>query len=196
MARLTEFISRFALGLGGAGIALVAFLDSSFIPLPGVVDTCILLLSAQQSGRWLYYAAAATAGSMVGCYVLYSLARKGGHAFLQKRFQERHVARGLDAVRRHGLLTIIVPAMLPPPAPFKLFVLLAGVTDVPTGPFLLATFIGRAFRYGALAYLAHRFGADAQRIVSGNLARVSLLLAIGIGVAGLTWVLWRRRRAS
>jgi membrane protein YqaA with SNARE-associated domain len=194
LARLTDFISRFALGLGGLGIALVAVLDSSFIPLPGVVDGCIVFLASQQAGRWPYYAAMGTGGSMLGCYVLYALARKGGHAFLERRFKERHVTAGLETFRRYGLLAIVVPSILPPPAPFKLFVLLAGVTEISAKSFLLAVFIGRGFRYTALAYLAYRFGPDASRYISANLARVSIWLAVAVGVGGLAWVLWRRRR--
>jgi membrane protein YqaA with SNARE-associated domain len=196
LARLTEFISRFTRGLGGLGLFFVAFLDSSFVPLPGVVDGGILLLAAQTPEHWLYYALAPTIGSMAGSFVLYALARKGGHALLQKSFKEHHVARGLEAFRRHGLLAIVVPAILPPPTPFKLFVLLAGVTDVTPSSFLLANFIGRGFRYGALAYLGHRYGSGAGRLVSANLGRVSLWLAIAVAVGGLVYVLWRRRRAS
>jgi membrane protein YqaA with SNARE-associated domain len=196
LARLTHFIQTYALGLGGFGLGLIAFLDSSFIPLPGAVDGGLLYLVTQNPDRWLYYAATTLAGSMAGCYALYFVARKGGEAFLRKRFHERHVESGIETFRRYGLLAIVVPSILPPPAPFKIFVLLAGMTEVPTGAFLLATAIGRGFRYGGEAWLARRYGADAGRFVTQNLTRVSIWLAAAVAVGGLLYVLWRRRRAA
>jgi membrane protein YqaA with SNARE-associated domain len=196
LSRLTAFFAPFAQGLGGVGLALVALLDSSFIPLPTATDAGILYLVSQHPGRWVYYAVMTTAGSVAGCYVLYALARKGGEAFLRKRFHERHVLRGTEMFRRYGLLAVVVPSILPPPTPFKIFVLLAGVSNVSPATFILAVTIGRGFRYGGEALLAHWYGPDAERFIAQNLALVSIWMAVAIGVGGLAFVLWRRRRAA
>ena len=91
----------------------------------------------------LYYALMATIGSLMGCLALYFVARKGGEAFLRKRFKASHVERGLNLYQKYGLLVVIVPALLPPPAPFKIFVLLAGVARVPVWQFVTAVFAAR-----------------------------------------------------
>ncbi len=181
--------------LGAPGLAGVALLDSSFVPLPEVVDALVVLLTIQEPGAWLYLGMVATAGSVAGCYVLYALARKGGHAFLQRRLQQRHIDRGLAAFRRHGLLTLIVPAVLPPPMPFKPFVLLAGVIDIRPRTFLLAVVVGRGFRYGAEAWLAYMYGARASDFIRTQLPIVSVWMAALVLVAGVGAILWRRRRA-
>jgi membrane protein YqaA with SNARE-associated domain len=196
LSRLTAFFAPFAQALGGMGLLVVAILDSSFIPLPTATDAGILLLVAEHPGRWVYYAVMATAGSVGGCYILYALARKGGEAFLRKRFHERHLDRGTDIFRRYGLLAVVIPSILPPPMPFKIFVLLAGVSEVSPATFVLAATIGRGFRYGGEALLAHWYGRDAERFITRNLAQVSIWVAVVIAAGGLAYVLWRRRRAA
>lgn len=194
MQSFIKWVYGLALSLGGPGLFAVAFLDSSFISLPQINDLLVVLMVVRNKTLMPYYAAMATAGSVVGCYVLYLIAERGGEAFLAKRLKAGHTERALALYRRRGVLALMVPAILPPPAPFKLFVLLAGVTEISAKSFLLAVFIGRGFRYTALAYLAYRFGPDASRYISANLARVSIWLAVAVGVGGLAWVLWRRRR--
>jgi membrane protein YqaA with SNARE-associated domain len=192
--RIKAFFSTFAQTLGGPGLALVAFLDSSFLSLPEVTDLLIVGMVVQHPTRWLEYAFWPTLGSVVGCYALYALARKGGEAFMRRRFKEHHVNRGLDWFRRYGLLTIVVPSIMPPPMPFKIFVLLAGIADVSPANFILATTIGRGFRYGGEAYLAYRYGEAAQGFIERNLAQVSIWLAVIVAVGGAAFIVWRRRR--
>ena len=105
--------------LGAPGLAIIAFLDSSFLSLPQVGDALIVALTIQHPERWMLYSAATTLGSTAGCFVLYAIARKGGEAFLRRRFSEAQIERGLGLFRRHGLLAVIVPAMLPPPTPIQ-----------------------------------------------------------------------------
>jgi membrane protein YqaA with SNARE-associated domain len=196
MHRFVAAVAPLAQSLGGVGLAVVAFLDSSFLSFPSVPDLGVVWLVTQHPSRWLYYAAAPTVGSVAGCYALYALARKGGEAFLRKRLHERHVERGLAAFRRYGLLAVVVPAVLPPPMPFKVFVLLAGVAEVNAGTFVLAVTIGRGFRFGAEALLAHRYGDQAGDFIRHNLAQVSIWFAVALTVIGVALVLWRRRRPA
>jgi membrane protein YqaA with SNARE-associated domain len=197
MSRFLSHLKAFAAtltGLGGVGLALMALLDSSILPLPEVVDASMMILVSQHPDRWLYYAAMPTLGSLVGCYVLYSLARSGGHAFLKKHLHEGHIERGMETFRKYGLLTVVVPSILPPPMPFKPFVLFAGVADVPPGLFIVAIIIGRGFRYGAEAFLAYLYGKPAIAYAEQHMAAVSLWFAGAVTVVALGVILWRRRK--
>lgn len=203
MDRLTELFERivdaiepFAEQLGAPGLGLVAFLDSSFISLPQVPDALIVALTLKHPSRWLIHAFATTMGSVAGCLLLYTLARKGGEAFLRRRFKDRHIDRGLRLVQKHGWLTVAVPSLMPPPTPFKLFVLLAGVAGIRPAAFIGALALGRSFRYGAEAYLTYRYGDRATAFIRNNLPAVSLGLAAVILMGGLGLILWRRWRRS
>src|SRR5262245_11715595 len=179
---------------GAPGLAVIAFLDSSFLSLPNVGDALIVALTIQHPERWMLYSAATTLGSTAGCFVLYSIARKGGEAFLRRQFSEAQIERGLGLFRRHGLLAVIVPAMLPPPTPFKLFVLLAGFAGVRPLAFTLGIAIGRGFRFGAEGWLAYRYGPLATQYIKDNLATASLAVAVVVLVVGLVLIFVRRRR--
>ena len=196
MQRLVERIGAFAAGLGAPGLALVAFLDSSFLSLPEVTDILIVVLVIKRPELWLSYALFATLGSVAGCFALYFLGWKGGDVVLRRRFKAQNIERGLEIFRRYGLLAVVVPSILPPPMPFKIFVLLAGVARVRPATFLVASTIGRGFRYGGEALLAYRYGEDASRFIHQNLPLVSLWLAATIGVFGIVYIVWRRRRTS
>ena len=127
MKRLAAWIQASAVAWGALGIFVISFLDSSFLSFPEVVDLLIIGMVIQRPHLLLYYSLMGTVGSLLGCLVLYYLARAGGEAFVRKRFKERHVDRGLVLAQKYGLLIVIVPALLPPPMPFKIFILIAGV---------------------------------------------------------------------
>jgi len=194
--RIAEIMQHFAETTGGPGLAIVAFLDSSFLSLPEVADLLIVVFVVHNPPAWLYYAAMTTLGSVAGCFALYSVGRRGGEAFLRRRFKARHIDRALGLFRRYGLLSVIIPSILPPPMPFKIFVLLAGVANVRPATFILATVIGRGFRYGAEALLAYMYGEQATRLLRENLPAVSLYLAIAIALLGVAYIVWRRRRSA
>jgi len=126
--------------------------------------------------------------------VLYTIARKGGEAFLRRRVNAEKIERGLGLFRRHGLLAVIVPAFLPPPTPFKLFVLLAGLAEVRPAAFTLGVAIGRGFRFGGEGWLAYKYGPLATHYIKENLATASLVVAGIILVLGVALIVVRRRR--
>lgn len=203
LQRLTEFLHRvaealqhFAETLGGPGLAMVAFLDSSFLSLPEVNDVLMVLMVVRNPDGWLYYATMTTLGSIAGCFALFSMARRGGEAFLRRRFSERHVQRGLEWFKKYGLLAVVIPSILPPPTPFKIFVLLAGVANVRRTTFLIAVAIGRGFRYGSEGLLAYWYGEEATQFIKDNLGVVSIWLGVAVAVIGIAVVLWRRFRTA
>jgi membrane protein YqaA with SNARE-associated domain len=196
MQRVVESIGAFAAGLGAPGLVLVAFLDSSFLSLPEVTDILVVVLVIKRPDFWMWHALFATLGSVAGCYALYLVGRKGGEVVLRRRFKAQNVERGLEIFRRYGLLAVVVPAILPPPMPFKIFVLLAGVARVRPATFILAAIIGRGFRYGSEALLAYWYGEQATRFIQENLPAVSLWLGVTIAVLAIVYIVWRRRRAA
>jgi membrane protein YqaA with SNARE-associated domain len=196
MQRVVESIGAFAAGLGAPGLLLVAFLDSSFLSLPEVTDILVVVLVIKRPEFWMWHALFATLGSVAGCYALYLVGRKGGEVVLRKRFNAQNVDRGLGIFRRYGLLAVVVPAILPPPMPFKIFVLMAGVARVRPLTFLVAATIGRGFRYGSEALLAYWYGEQATRFIRENLPTVSLWLGATVAVLAIAYIVWRRRRAA
>jgi len=187
-------IQEWAAGLGGVGLFIVAALDSSFLSFPQVNDLLIIFLSTKNPALMPYYAAMTTAGSLLGCFVLYAFAWRGGEVFLRKRFSGARVERGLAMYQRHGLLAVIVPALLPPPTPFKLFVLLAGAARVSPWKFAAAVALGRGIRYFGQGYLAVLYGEAAVDLVRQHGTAVGLSLAALALVVGVTYYVIRKRR--
>ena len=195
MSRIVEWTQGFALSLGGPGLFLIAFLDSSFLSFPEVNDLLIVWLTTQHPYRMPYYALMTTLGSISGCLALYTVARKGGETFLRKRFHERHIDRGMELFRRYGLLAVLIPSILPPPAPFKIFVLLAGVSKVPLPQFIIAIAIGRGFRYFGEGLLAVWYGEQAAEFLKSNARPVAIAVATLCLVGGIGYIVWKKRRS-
>jgi membrane protein YqaA with SNARE-associated domain len=185
-------IQAWASELGGIGLFVIAALDSSFLSFPQVNDLLIIYLSTKYPERMPFYAGMTTAGSLVGCFLLYGVARKGGEVFLRKRFSAARVDRGMALYQRHGLLAVVVPSLLPPPMPFKIFVLLAGAAAVSPWRFALAVVIGRGIRYFGQGYLAVRYGERAAAIVQEHGATAGMVLAALALLLGAAYY-WRRR---
>ena len=141
------WIQALAASLGAPGLFLVAALDSSFVSLPQVNDLLLILSVTRHPELMPLYAAMSTLGSLAGCFVMYAIGRKGGDALMRKRFSGPRTARALALFNRFGMLAVLVPAILPPPAPFKIFVILAGVSRMSPWTFAFAIILGRGFRY-------------------------------------------------
>jgi membrane protein DedA with SNARE-associated domain len=187
-------MEAWATSLGGPGLFVIAALDSSFLSFPQVNDVLIIVLSTKSPALMPYYAAMTTAGSLLGCFLLYGFARRGGEVFLRKRVSGPRLERGLALYQRHGLLAVVVPSLLPPPTPFKVFVLLAGAAGVSPWKFAAAIGIGRGIRYFGQGYLAVLYGERAFAIVEQNSSTVGIGLA-GLIVAGAgAYYLVRKRR--
>jgi membrane protein YqaA with SNARE-associated domain len=186
-------LQSWASELGGPGLFLIAALDSSFLSFPQVNDLLVLYLSTRVPTRMPYYAGMTTLGSLAGCFALYAVARRGGEVFLRRRFSAGRVDRGKAIYQRFGLLAVLVPALLPPPTPFKIFVLMAGAAGVAPWRFGLAILIGRGVRYFGQGYLAVRYGEQAAAMVRSHGSTAGLVLA-GLVLAGAALYYGARRQ--
>jgi len=196
MERVVDWVKGFALTLGGPGLFIIAFLDSSLLSFPEVVDLLLMGLVIQHKERVVYYALLSTLGSIAGCFVLYGLARKGGEAFLRRRFAPHHIDRALRLFQKYGLLAVAIPSILPPPVPFKIFVFAAGVARVPPLEFLAAVAIGRGIRYFGEGFLAVWYGEAAIAFLKQNARTVAYSLAGVVLVGGIAWIWFRRRKRA
>lgn len=194
MEGFLDWIKEFAMSLGGPGLFIIAFLDSSFLSFPEVNDLLIVWLTTQHKERMVYYALMTTLGSISGCLALYSLARRGGEAFLRKRFKAHYVDMAMERFRRYGLLAILIPSILPPPMPFKIFVLAAGVSKVRPLDFIMAIAIGRGIRYFGEGLLAVYYGDQAAEFLRENAGVVALVAGVLALTIGGGWFLWQRGR--
>lgn len=177
MSRLAAWIRGVSLTLGAPGLFVVAFLDSSFLSLPEVVDILVVYMVAQHPARVVLYVAGATAGSLVGCLVMFVIGKKGGEALIRRHFAESSIDRVMRFFQQYGTVTVLIPCLLPPPMPFKIFVIAAGVAEISVHRFVIAIVIGRGARYAALGLLAVRYGQPAMAYMRDNGAFVSLVAA-------------------
>ena len=197
MSGIITAIQEWASELGGIGLFIVALLDSSFLSFPQVNDLLIIVLSTRYPERMPYYAGMTTIGSIIGCFLLYGVARRGGEVFLRKRLKGPFVDRAIALYQRHGLLAVVVPSLLPPPVPFKVFVLLAGAAAVSPVRFGLAVGIGRGIRYFGQGYLAVLYGEQAAEFMKAHGAEIGIgLAATAVLIALAVFFLRKRRHGS
>ena len=192
---LFDSVQAWASGMGGVGLFVIALLDSSFLSFPQVNDLLIIVLSTKYPARMPYYASMTTVGSLIGCFMLYAVARRGGESLLRKRLKGRYVDRALALYQRYGLLAVVVPALLPPPVPFKVFVLLAGAAAVAPWRFGVAVVIGRGIRYFGQGYLAVLYGEQAAVFMKANGAAIGIGLAVLAICGAAAFVMIRNRSA-
>jgi membrane protein YqaA with SNARE-associated domain len=193
MGSFVSRVSAVAMALGAPGLFLVAFLDSSFLSLPEIADLMVVYMVTRHKAFVVLYVGSAVVGSVAGCLVMYFIGRKGGEALVRKRFGGDRVEGAMRTVQRHGMMAVLIPSILPPPAPFKIFVLLAGVAGVGVGRFVAALVIGRGVRYVALGFLAIRYGDRAIAYMRDHGAAVSLAAVGVLGAGFAAYLLWSKR---
>ncbi len=170
-------ISEFFITLGPVGLFVVTVLDSSFVPLPGSADALIILLSTTHPRFMILYAAIATAGSALGCVILYRISRRAGSRAL-KRFSPSKQKKVKGWIDRYDALSVLVASLLPPPFPFKVFVITAGVFRFSLPRFTVAIICGRMFRFLLLGFLAVRYGEQAKQVLAQYYPWIVLGLAV------------------
>lgn len=198
---MKSFLRRLVDGLiayGPLGLFGLAFLDSALIPLPLGPDAAMMLLTANHPELMPIYALAATFGSVAGCLVLYYISRRAGRRALA-RFSPAKQERVKGLLDRYDVLALIVVSILPPPFPFKLFVISSGVFRMNVLRFALAIAVGRASRFFLEGMLVKHYGGQIQELITRYFQRVGF---IGIGLVVLIAAffiarsLWRRRATN
>ena len=175
LARLSDYF----IALGPFGLFAVALLDSAFVPLPSSADALMLLLSSAHPRLMPFYAFLATAGSAIGCVILYYVSRRAGRRALNK-FSEAKQKRVKELIDRYDVLAVLVASLLPPPFPFKLFVITAGVFRFSVLRFTLAIIAGRAFRFLLEGFFAVRYGSQAKQILAQYYPWIGLVVVVVI----------------
>jgi membrane protein YqaA with SNARE-associated domain len=191
-------VMQWFLHLGGLGLIPLGLLDGSLVPiLPGSMDIATMLLAAHDKKLWFYYAAMATAGSVLGGYVTYRLALKGGKEALEEHFRGENVQKTYRRFERWGFAAIAVTALLPPPIPIFPVVVTAGATRLSVTKFLTALTLGRTVRYTLLAFLAAHYGGQILTVVShhGYVALFAMVVVVVLGVVLFFLVRQRKRKA-
>lgn len=181
LARLSEFF----IALGPIGLFAIALLDSSFVPLPSSADALMIILTTAHPRFMILYAALATAGSAVGCVILYYVSRRAGSRAL-RRFSPAKQQRAKELIDRYDVVSVLVASLMPPPFPFKVFVISAGVFRFSIIRFTLAIIAGRGFRFLLEGYLAIRYGAQASQVLQKYYPWIGLGLVIVIVLVFVT----------
>jgi membrane protein YqaA with SNARE-associated domain len=169
--------------LGGWGLVLLGIADNSVIPLTGSMDVLTIWLAARHREPWPYYALMATVGAVLGGYITYTLARKGGKEAMERRLSKRRAAKVYKRFERWGFSAIAIPAILPPPFPFFPFLLAAGAMQYSRKKFLTALVLGRGVRYSIVAYLGVLYGNRIVRFFA-RYNKEALGVLIGLAVVG------------
>lgn len=182
-------LRRWIFHLGGLGFIPLGIVDSSVIPLPGSMDVLTIVLSARNPQLWSYYAVMATLGSVMGGFVTYRLARKGGKETLERRFPARTLQKVYKIFARWGFAAIAIVAVLPPPAPVVVFLFAAGAMQYSVKKFLVALMVGRILRYSLLASLAARYGRHVLAVVL-QLGHPALIAMVGFAAVALALLIF------
>lgn len=183
--------------MGGPGLVLLGIADNSVIPLTGSMDVLTIWLAARHLHPWPYYALMATLGAVIGGYITYALARKGGKEAMERKLSKRRAQKVSNAFARWGFAAVAIPALLPPPFPFVPFLLAAGAMQYSRKKFLAALTLGRGIRYTIAAGLGFHYGRHILRFFS-QYYKPAMAILIGLAVIGavLSLIQYLRYRKS
>src|SRR3712207_1107293 len=192
---LHDFISEVPIYVAAPAMVVIGALDSSLLSLPEINDYLVVARCFSDPKSVFYFPLFAAAGSVFGCLLLYTIMRRGGQAVMRRRFSAENIARVERAYARFGILALAIPALLPPPMPFKIFVATAGALEFPRWRFVTTIMIARTVRYAVEGALAVFYGEQVIDFMRENgpyvLSAVAALLVIGIAV----YVVVKRIRA-
>ena len=182
---LHDFISEVPIYVAAPAMVLIGALDSSLLSLPEINDYLVVARCYSDPKSVFYFPLFAAAGSVIGCLVLYTIMRRGGQAVMRRRFSAENIAKVERAYARFGFLALAVPALLPPPMPFKIFVATAGALEYPRWKFMTTIMIARSVRYVVEGTLAVFYGEQVLVFMRDNglyiLSGVGALLVVGVG---------------
>jgi membrane protein YqaA with SNARE-associated domain len=183
--------------MGGPGLVLLGIADNSVIPLTGSMDVLTIWLAARHHEPWPYYALMATLGAVIGGYITYALARKGGKEAMERKLSKKRAAQFSKAFARWGFAAVAVPALMPPPFPFLPFLLAAGAMQYSPKKFLTALGLGRGVRYSVVAWLGFHYGRHILRFFS-QYYKPAMGILIGLAVIGavLSFVQYLRMKKT
>jgi membrane protein YqaA with SNARE-associated domain len=167
--------------LGGVGLVLLGLADNSIVPLPGSMDVLTIVLAAHHTQLWWYYAFMATVGAVIGGYITYGLARKGGKEAFERKLSKRTAEKVFKRFERWGFFAVAVPALLPPPFPIVPFLLAAGAMQYSRKKFVSALTLGRGIRFTLVAGLGAIYGRHIVRFFS-RYYEPALIALIGLSV--------------
>jgi membrane protein YqaA with SNARE-associated domain len=183
---LEHFIISVPMYVAAPSMIVIGALDSSLLSLPEINDYLVVMRCTKDPVAVLYFPMFAALGSVIGCMLLYSIIRRGGQAVMRRRFRTEHIERVERAYARFGFLALAVPALLPPPVPFKIFVATAGALEYPRWRFMITVMIARSLRYYIEGTLAVFYGERVLSFLKENglliLGIVFALCLIGLGI--------------
>jgi len=200
LRQLSHWLERFVIGaplfVAAPAMIVIGALDSSLLSLPEINDYLVVGRCYKYHSAVFYFPLFAATGSVLGCLLLYTIMRRGGQALLRRRFKPEHILRAEQAYARFGVLALAVPAVLPPPLPFKIFVATAGTLEFPRWKFLMTVMIARALRYYVEGILAVFYGRRVLTFIEKNgVAIISIIFALGLIIL-LVYLISGRGRAA
>lgn len=190
---LETFIVGVPIYVAGPSMTIIGALDSSLLSLPEINDYLVVMRCTNAPYEVFYFPLFAAAGSVMGCLLLYTIVRRGGQYFLRKRFKTEHIERVERSYARFGFLALAIPALLPPPMPFKIFVATAGALEYPRWRFMLTIMIARSLRYYVEGTLGVFYGRTVIEFIK-TYGFTILAIVIGACIVGLSGYLIVTRR--